>query len=158
AEAAPVLDFGTQKLRRTTPRALAVTNRGPGPLQVGAIRVDRGSEAEFTIDASACKATIAAGTSCQLVVGFTPRRVGRRATHLSISTNAFPTPLTVALTGRGATVPTISALRIAPSALVAGKAAAVSYQNDLGGKTTFRVLRVTGAGKHRRLVPVGRGA
>ena len=157
AHVAPALDFGTQKLRRTAPRVLAVTNPGPGPLQVGAIRVEGGVGAEFNVDANACKAPIVAKSSCQLLVRFTPSLVGRRAARLSIATNASPAPLTVALSGKGATVPTISALRVAPTAFAAGAGAAVTYKNDLGGRTTFRVLRVQGAGKRRRLVPVGRG-
>ncbi|RCG27078.1 choice-of-anchor D domain [Sphaerisporangium album] len=95
------LSFASRAVGSTSPaQAVTVTNTGTGTANLGAIA----TTGDFA-QTKTCGATLAAGASCTVSVTFTPTATGARTGTLSIASNAPGSPLTVALSGTGGTVP-----------------------------------------------------
>jgi virginiamycin B lyase len=101
------IDFGTQA-RDTlgAPRALTVTNPGPGPLHVRRATVTGTNHDDFLISSDDCsQATLAPGASCAVDLRFGPSATGARSASLSVTSDDPDGPLTVGLSGTGGALP-----------------------------------------------------
>ncbi|HMD36440.1 MAG TPA: choice-of-anchor D domain-containing protein, partial [Vicinamibacterales bacterium] len=93
--------FGSQIISTTTPsRIVSMTNVGADPLIVANISVS-GDFAQV----NSCGSTVAPGSTCSIVVTFTPTLAGSRTGTLSIVDNAAGAPHSVSLTGTGVAAP-----------------------------------------------------
>ena len=94
------LGFGRVTLgTESVSRQVAVSNSGSAALQIASIQ---SSSAEFVVTHD-CPATLAAGAGCTLAVSFRPASTSA-ADSVVISSNAFSSPNSVALTGLGTSV------------------------------------------------------
>ncbi|WP_157360076.1 choice-of-anchor D domain-containing protein [Caldimonas brevitalea] len=108
------LDFGSQTVGGIYPaRSVTLTNSGNQPLVLTSLAA---SGAGFALTTgSPCPATLAAGASCTVSVGFTPTAAGTDyAGAIDIVSNAPGSPHRVALAGRG-TVDAVPALVWSPA-------------------------------------------
>jgi len=82
---------------------VTVESTGEGPLSITGLQLDAGDDADFEMDGSACQAgPLEPGSTCDLLVRFTPRSGGSKQTWLWVSSNDQQTgSLTVELTGGG---------------------------------------------------------
>jgi hypothetical protein len=99
----PTLDFGRVEAGAVSPsRTLTISNPGTEPFAVD-VDVAVPLTAAFAIDATACQgATLAGGSSCAIVVSFTPQVVGAVTATVSLSLPDFPAATRTALfTGIG---------------------------------------------------------
>ena len=98
------LGFGTQKTAFTTSRTVSLSNTGNAALTVGTPGV---TGAGFSLGATTCGATLAAGTSCTLNVNFAPVAVVAYTGNLTFvgSNNPGGAPV-MALSGSGAAAAT----------------------------------------------------
>ncbi|MDQ6906606.1 MAG: choice-of-anchor D domain-containing protein, partial [Chloroflexota bacterium] len=116
--------------------SLTVTNSGNGGLNLS-VAITAGGP-EFVIDTSggsSCGATLAAGATCTLSVGFTPSATGVRTGTLVMTDNAAGSPRTIALSGSG-TQPAVS--------LSTTTIACADTQNGTTGGCQQLTLRNTG--------------
>jgi uncharacterized protein (TIGR03118 family) len=103
-----MLAFGSQlQGTASSSQTITVENTGSGPLTLSAAPAITGTGAsEFAIGGtSTCTngATVAAGTSCTVIVTFTPAAAGTRGPAvLTLADNAANSPQTVSITGIGA--------------------------------------------------------
>jgi Protein of unknown function (DUF1573)/Abnormal spindle-like microcephaly-assoc'd, ASPM-SPD-2-Hydin len=94
------LAFGTLVVGQSSKTKTAtLTNSGTGTLVISNITVS-GDFAQTT-SPKPCHSTLAGGTSCQIVLVFTPTQVGPRTGTLSVNDNASNSPQTVSLSGTG---------------------------------------------------------
>ncbi|HZX56974.1 MAG TPA: choice-of-anchor D domain-containing protein, partial [Ilumatobacteraceae bacterium] len=102
------LAFGNQALNTTSAaRTVTVTNNGGANLVISATALG-GTNANQFARTTTC-ATVAPGASCTINVTFRPTTAGAKTASLSITHNAAGSPSTVALTGTGVSVATVSA-------------------------------------------------
>lgn len=110
----PSLDFAPQDINTTLTDLVVLYNNGNGVLAfTTAPALTAGSNAAFTVTATSCGATLAAGSDCFVEVSFTPTSVQAVSASLAIRTNrgqADPVPLS----GSGLS----GALELSDSALV----------------------------------------
>ena len=89
--------FGSVRLGKTSDeRKIRVRNTGTSPLLISSVSVT----GDFVYE-SDCKATLAAGKSCEMNVKFKPTAVGARTGELSVGSNAAGAPHVVKLSGIG---------------------------------------------------------
>jgi len=94
------LNFGTQKVHTSSaPQTVTVTNTGSMSVHFSGITVTGRNASDFS-EVNAC-GSLAAGTSCQISVTFTPRATGARSATISISDNGGGSPQKVTLNGTG---------------------------------------------------------
>jgi hypothetical protein len=97
----PTLTFGsTPALATSAPQTVTLLNNGPGPVTP---TVTISGDFGFI---SGCPGSLAALATCAINVTFTPLVPGLRVGTLSVASNAFGSPNTVALSGTGLVVPT----------------------------------------------------
>ena len=168
ADVAPrMVVFPARRIPTVGEQTLVVTNRGTLPLAITGVAVTGAQAGDFQAG-SGCAAPVAPGASCQTVVRFAPLASGYRTAKLTVLSNAKPATVSVRGLGLAALKPTVTALRVSPSAFKAasrgrsiapGGKANVFFGSDVAGTATFRVLRVKTSvrkGKRRtRLIPVG---
>lgn len=94
AQAAGVA-FGFQPVHTSATLPIAITNPGPKPINIDAVRVPQG----YTVD-SGCT-TIAVGASCVLRIRFAPSTSGNFAGRLTIDSTSPAGPYVVGLSGIG---------------------------------------------------------
>ncbi len=95
------LAFGGVAVGQTSGTMVAtLRNDGVVSFAVNGISLT-GSYASWYSQTNNCPASLAAGASCTISVGFTPQAALTRSAKLSIATNATSTPLGVALSGTG---------------------------------------------------------
>lgn len=91
------LDFSNQRVQTTSAaQQLTLTNSGNVSLQITSISIS----GPFS-QTNACPASLAPGTSCSIVVTFTPTAIGAASGTLTIASNGSSSPNTVPLTGTG---------------------------------------------------------
>jgi hypothetical protein len=78
-----------------------LTNSGTAALTITGISITGTNPTAFA-ETSACGTTLAAGSSCNISVTFTPSSAGAFSASLSVADNAAGSPQTVPLTGNGA--------------------------------------------------------
>jgi hypothetical protein len=112
-----VVAFGNQTLNTTSSpsQVVVLSNTGTAPLAGIAVSITGASASAFG-ESSACGTTLAAGSSCNISVTFTPTAVGTNTASLSVTDNATGSPQTVALTGTG-TVATVPSVTLSPTLL-----------------------------------------
>lgn len=148
------VDFGTQTIGGIFPaRTVRLDNTGTADLVTSAITV-QGSA--FSVDASACPGTIAAGAGCDLAVSFAPTTAGTDLTGtLQVTSNAAGSPHGVALRGRGSLAavpvlvwqPAVSTLdfgEVATGTVSAAQSATLLNQGP--GGVTLTLLNAVGTG------------
>jgi hypothetical protein len=150
--------FAAQRVGTVGEQTVTVTNRGTIPLAVSATTITGAQAGDFQAGLG-CSALVAPGASCQLIARFAPRASGYRDARLTILSNARPVATLLHGLGLRAPTPTLTALRVSPSTLEAGRRALVSYHADVAGTIKFRVLRVKtsvrNGRRHTKLIPIG---
>jgi MYXO-CTERM domain-containing protein len=157
------LDFGTATVGGSgTPQALTLANQGPGSVTLQQLTLAGAQATDFAFGAgSTCSsgATLAAGASCTLVVGFQPGAAGTRNATLQVSSSGSNPP-DVTLTGTG-TATVQAAASVMPSALnfaVPKGVASVAAQElmlESAGNAILRVLALRVAAGSFALEPAG---
>jgi Glycine rich protein len=146
--------FPARRIPTVGEQAVTVTNRGTIPLLVSGATITGAQASEFSAGPG-CAAPVPPGAGCQIVVRFAPHATGRRIARLTVVSNGKPAAIGLWGVGLAVLKPTLTTLRISPSAFKAGRKPLVSYRADVAGTAKFRVLRVK-AGKGRtKLVPIG---
>ncbi len=116
-QASPVA-FGNTKLLRTTTRSFTVKNAGSSDLEGIALEIDGANAVNFTVG-TAPAATLIAGATTTFTVVFTPPSVGSFTANLRIRSNdAAEDPFNLVLTAAGVSNADLSALVIAPNAML----------------------------------------
>lgn len=91
------LEFGEQRVGNTSAaRTVTITNSSSSSIGIGAISAD----GDFA-QTNTCPPDLAAGSSCEIAVTFTPTQTAGRSGTLSISSSAPGSPHTVLLIGTG---------------------------------------------------------
>jgi len=85
----------------SSPKIVALSNNGPGALNIASIAIGP-SYTNFFAQTNNCGSSVASGTNCSINVTFTPQAYGGVSTSLEITDNASGSPQTVNLTGDGA--------------------------------------------------------
>jgi cardiolipin synthase len=87
----------------TTSPAQTVTLSNPGAMQLNlsALTKTGANPTSFGVDASACGAFVAPGSSCPISITFTPGAAASYSANLSVADNAAGSPQLVPLTGTG---------------------------------------------------------
>jgi YVTN family beta-propeller protein len=100
------LDFGDQIVNTASaPRPVSIANTGTAPLTVSSIALS-GTDANQFTQTGVCT-TVAAGASCDVLVGFAPTSIGAKSAGLIVTSNAQNAQTTnrVALSGNGVLAP-----------------------------------------------------
>jgi hypothetical protein len=113
------VSFGNQIINTTSAtQTVALSNAGNAPLTITGITVSGVNAAAFS-ETTTCGATLAAGTSCNIVLAFTPAATGAESATLTVTSNASGGTQTASLTGAGVPVPAPIA-SLAPATLTFG--------------------------------------
>ncbi|MEP6505144.1 MAG: choice-of-anchor D domain-containing protein [Betaproteobacteria bacterium] len=135
------IDFGTAVVgTESALQTLTLSNAGTGPADLGTLGVAGTNAADFRVDAtSTCTQglAIAAGGSCQLVLGFVPGAVGARAATLSVASADASVPGVLQLAGTGS-APAAPALTLSATLL--------SFTAPTGGTAAAQELTLTNSG------------
>jgi hypothetical protein len=101
----------------TTATALTVmlTNSGSAALTLSGVALTGTNAAVFAIASNTCGSSLAAGAQCAISISFTPTSVASFSASLTLTDNAASSPQSVALTGNGTIVPTLT---FTPTSLV----------------------------------------
>ncbi len=97
------LTFGSRNVGSSgTPQTATLTNTGNAALVLGTVSISSGTEFAIVSGGSCANgASIAAGASCTVSVGFTPSAAGARSANLVITHNATGGQSTTSLSGTG---------------------------------------------------------
>lgn len=131
-------DFGTVQLGSDAGlKHFSLSNTGTAAAKIGSFSLSGDAAADYRIDASSsCSAglSLAAGASCDLAIGFSPRAVGSRSAQLAVAADnaTLPGSLTLAGVGQGAAQPV---LQLSSSAL------------EFSSSDTSRPLTLSNSGK-----------
>jgi len=80
-------------------QTVTLSNPGTGTLNIASVAIGGTNASSFSVVTSTCGATLAAGSSCTITVGFPIIAAGTYTATLTVTDNASPTTQTVALTG-----------------------------------------------------------
>ena len=94
------LTFGTQAVGTSSQASLQLTNTGATPLLITSIGVTGSNAGDFS-STNTCPASLAAGSSCTITVGFKPGSTGTRTASIKVVDNAFGGSQLVPLSGKG---------------------------------------------------------
>ncbi|MGA2073598.1 MAG: choice-of-anchor D domain-containing protein [Terriglobia bacterium] len=96
------LSFGSQAVGLTSAAGtVTLTNTGNAPLSINGLVIAGANVDDFVEIADTCGVSVAAGSTCTIVVAFTPSVGGAHTATLSITDNAPGSPQTVSLSGAG---------------------------------------------------------
>lgn len=145
------LDFGTVAVGAdASTRTLTLSNSGADAADLVSLGIAGTDAADFRIDtASTCAsgATLAAGASCEVVVGFAPGAIGSRSASLNVASDNALTPEALALTGTASAPPTpaltLSATSLAFVAPAGASAAAQTLTLTNSGAGDLHVSAIT---------------
>lgn len=102
ALAAPAnLDFGTLTTGNSATRTVTLSNPGTASTTLNGIT---STGAEFAIQSNTCGASLAPGASCAVNISFAPSTTGVRSGALTVASSAPGSPISIALSGTGATL------------------------------------------------------
>lgn len=132
------------------PKAVTFTNLGSSPIAINGVAVSGTNAADFLISNNTCGATLAASSSCNVTVTFTPSAAGARQAALTFNHSGFDSSQSVSLSGTA--TGKISTLTLTPQTLSFGSidigsataAQTVTLQSD--GTTTISIGAVAIAG------------
>jgi hypothetical protein len=80
---------------------VCISSVGSIAAELTSIEITGPNAGDFTMTSSSCQRSLAAGTSCHVLIAFTPHGGGERTATLTITDNTRDSPHTVALTGPG---------------------------------------------------------
>jgi subtilase family serine protease len=131
-------------------QAITLKNTGTAVLTISGISLT-GSGASAYAQTNTCSTSLAVSASCTISVTFKPTAVGAASASLSLADNATGSPQTVALSGTGAGIPTVS---LSPTSLTfastnvgsSSAAQAVTLKNTGTGALTVSNVSLTGSG------------
>jgi hypothetical protein len=142
------LAFPDTNIQTTSaPKSVTLTNNGSAPLSITSITVVGGNAGDFAkAPSSTCGSTLAAGSSCQVDVTFTPSAAGSRSSTLRFATNAGTHDVGLHGTGVDPNPPAQTpAASLSPSALQFG-GESVLLGTLLGTDSETRFVSVTSTG------------
>jgi hypothetical protein len=100
------LAFGNQSTgTRSAPQTLTLSNLGTSPLSVGTITIT--GDRAFS-ETNTCNGSVAAGSSCSIMVVFAPTSGGSKVASISVAYQGLGSPTTASLTGTGVNAATAS--------------------------------------------------
>ncbi|MGA8939800.1 MAG: choice-of-anchor D domain-containing protein [Acidobacteriaceae bacterium] len=158
AAAAPVVTlspnpvaFGNQTTGTTsTATAVTLSNTGNASLTITSITIGGANPSDFA-KTTTCGSTLAAGSSCTILVTFTPASAASFAATLSVADNAASSPQSTSLTGTGtvaaAPVTALSPNPVAFASQTTGTtstATAVKLSNTGNAPLTISSIGITG--------------
>jgi hypothetical protein len=94
------LNFGTQSVGTFSQASLQLTNTGATPLLITSIGLTGSNAGDFS-STNTCPASLAAGSSCTITVGFRPGNTGTRTAYINVADNAQGGSQLVPLSGKG---------------------------------------------------------
>lgn len=102
-DAISVLDFGRQSVGGSAPaESLTFTNDSQTPLTVTRVRLAGVNPADFSVRNDSCtNASLSAGLTCTVTIGFAPTAGGNRSSRLVLETSASATASEMPLAGFG---------------------------------------------------------
>jgi Beta-propeller repeat/Abnormal spindle-like microcephaly-assoc'd, ASPM-SPD-2-Hydin len=129
----------------SSPQTVTLTNTGGAPLSIGSISV-LGDFAET----NNCGVSVAASTTCQIAVTFTPTVTGNRTGTLTVVYTAAGSPQTVSLSGIGTGTSPALGLGVTPgdsssATVAAGQPASYAFSIGGAGMSGTASLSCTGA-------------
>jgi hypothetical protein len=139
--------FGNQIVSTTSSaQVVALSNPGTAALAITSVTLTGANPGDFA-DTSTCGTTLAAGSSCNISVNFTPASTTTFSASLSVADNASGSPQTVPLTGTGvaALIPqaVLSPTTLSfPSTTVNSTSAAMSATLSNPGTATLNITSV----------------
>jgi hypothetical protein len=93
--------FGSQAVSTTSgAQVVVLSNPGTAALAINNVTLTGANSGDFA-DTSSCGTSLAAGSSCNISVNFTPASTGSFSASLSVADNATGSPQVVSLTGAG---------------------------------------------------------
>ena len=106
------VSFPAQVVLTTSPTPIFVTlmNGGGSPLSITSVAPATGNAGDFAVPANlnGCGSTLAAGSSCEVGVTFTPTAAGMRTSQLQFTDSAGNSPQSLPITGTGVAAPTLT--------------------------------------------------
>ena len=97
--------FATQGVGTTSSGQLAtVQNAGPLAISLSGISLGGANPSDFAISTTTCGSSLASGSSCQIVVTFTPLAAATYTANLQVGNSGTPNPAITSLSGTGAAV------------------------------------------------------
>ena len=94
--------FGNQARRTTSPPfTFTLSNTGTASLTINSINLGGANPNQFAIQSRTCTNTLAAGSSCNINVVFSPTNRATYNATLQVNDNAPGSPQTATLTGTG---------------------------------------------------------
>lgn len=140
------LSFGNVTTGGNSTKAIVLTNTGTAPIQISTIVV---SGTGFSVNGITAPFILNAGATATLNAVFAPTAAGSVSGTITISTDAFHSPVTISLTGTGAQ----PGLSITPSSFAFGsvvdgqtKSQTFTLTNTGSASLTISQLSVSGAG------------
>jgi hypothetical protein len=140
--------FGNQTVNTTSSAQVVVlSNPGTAALSITGVSITGANPADFA-DTSACGSSLAAGSSCNISVNFTPASATNFSASLSVADNATGSPQTASLTGTGtAAQAALSPVTLTfPSTTVGATATAMSTTLTNDGNATLNISSITVTG------------
>ncbi|MGA7155460.1 MAG: choice-of-anchor D domain-containing protein [Acidobacteriaceae bacterium] len=138
--------FGNQAITTTSSAQVVVlSNPGTAALSITGVSITGSNPTDFA-DTSACGSSLAAGSSCNISVTFTPASATTFSASLTVADNATGSPQKASLTGTGTASPqaALSPATLAfPSTTVGSSAAALSTTLTNSGNTTLNISSIT---------------
>ena len=130
--AAPTsLNFGSVNVNTTSP-SQSVTVSNPGTTAASSLAVSTSAPYAQT---NTCGSSLAAGASCTVTVTFTPTAPGAASGPLTVSSSAPNSPLTISLSGTGAS-PTNTNLALNRPTTASGSTQTYTSTNAVDGNTS----------------------
>jgi FG-GAP-like repeat len=127
--------FGTHPAGERATRTITLSNSGDGVLRVNPA-LTGGDARDFEIIENGCGGTVMPGASCEVRLGFTGRKTGRRSSSLRLDSNAPGVARHLRLSGT-VRPPVVRGVRARPATFAVGTAATPLSSRVRRG-TTFR--------------------
>jgi len=142
---------GTAINTSATAQTVMLLNTGSATLNITSASITGTGAAAFAITANTCGSALAASSSCNISVNFTPATATTFTAALSVADNAPGSPQTVTLTGTGQTAPapiaTLSATSLTfPTTVPATTSASMSATLTNTGSATLNIASIVTSG------------
>jgi hypothetical protein len=96
------ISFGNQGVgTKSSAYTLTLKNTGNASLTINSLGVTGANAGDFFTSNNTCGSSVAAGANCTISVSFKPSASGSRGAALSLTDNAYGSPQTVSLSGKG---------------------------------------------------------
>lgn len=140
------LNFGTITVASTTTQTLTLSNTGTASLIISQASV---TGTGFSLSGLSLPLTLVPGQSAPVIVTFAPSAASTAAGSVSIISSASALPVTIAVSGLGATyqlTPSFSSLSFANVAVAMNSAQTISLTNTGTGNVTISQITLSGTG------------